>query len=153
MVMQIELTRGQITIVDDIDADLADVSWYAQLKPTTYYARRTTYNPTKRFMMHQIIASRIMGRPILKSERIDHIDRNGLNNTRANLRITTPRGNGINTKLPSNNVSGFKGVNEQKGRWQASTTYMGKSVYIGRYDTPEEAHAAYLAKLEELGYE
>lgn len=42
--------------------------------------------------MHDMIAERILGRPLPKGTRVEHIDGNGSNNTRANLRIILPSG-------------------------------------------------------------
>jgi len=49
-------------------------------------------------------------------------------------------------KRRSDNTSGFKGVTRSKGGgkpWQAQILFDSKYKYLGRFDTPEEAHAAY----------
>ena len=81
---------------------------------------------------------------------IDHEDGDGLNNRITNLRPATNAQNSHNKRKYSNNTSGFKGVSwhKQVGRWQAKIL----NTYIGMYDTPEEAHAAYcLAAQERFG--
>ena len=51
----------------------------------------------------------------------------------------------------SDNTSGFKGVYlHQKGRYVAMIKHNRKSIYLGLYDTPEEAAAAYFQKSKEL---
>ncbi len=74
------------------------------------------------------------------SEIVDHINRNKLDNRKCNLRITNQRVNAINSKLPSNNTSGHKGVRLNKhGSWVASITVNKKHIYIGSFRTKEEA--------------
>ena len=51
----------------------------------------------------------------------------------------------MNKKRPSNNKSGFKGVCQVGDKWQAGIKHQGKSIHLGWHDTPEEAHAAYVA--------
>jgi hypothetical protein len=48
--------------------------------------------------------------------------------------------------MRSTNTSGYKGVSwdEASGQWRAQITEDGKRVNLGRYNTPEEAHAAYM---------
>ena len=79
---------------------------------------------------------------------IDHIDRNGLNNSWANLRLATAMQNAANAKRYSSNTSGLKGVSYSSthGKWRA----MYSRYWLGHYDTKEEAHEAYLAKAREL---
>lgn len=76
---------------------------------------------------------------------IDHIDGDPLNNTFRNLRDVTQFGNMQNQRRPSrNNTSGYLGVRKKRNRWAATITTLGKVRNIGVFDTPEEAHAAYL---------
>lgn len=77
---------------------------------------------------------------------IDHKDGDKANNRIANLRPANNSQNGANSERPSNNTSGFKGVclYRKLGRYAARITFKGKSHHLGMYDTPEEAHAAYV---------
>ena len=83
---------------------------------------------------------------------IDHIDGNGLNNNPSNLRLATKSENMQNRGAYRNNTSGFKGVSQDKEtqRWIAKIRLHGKQRHIGRFQTPEEAHAAYVRAAEEL---
>jgi len=87
------------------------------------------------------------GRPL-----IDHRDGNPLNNRWTNLRLATHTNNAANRPRLPRNTSGFKGVSfdRRRGAWAAQITKEGKRYFIGRYATPEEAHAAYVAKAREL---
>lgn len=76
---------------------------------------------------------------------IDHEDGVGDHNWWINLRLATDEQNQANARLKKTNTSGFKGVSRvRSGRWQANIWYKKRSIYLGRFDTPEEAHAAYL---------
>lgn len=146
----IELTRGYQAIVDHEDADLADYNWSAQVGGKTCYAKRNAPRSSKsrtKIQMHRVILSRILGRELLPGELTDHINGNGLDNRRSNLRVANPAQNIYNTRTSASNKSGYKGVHQLKrnGRWQATIGVNGKKIHLGMYATAEEAHAAYCA--------
>jgi hypothetical protein len=150
--VQIPLGNDHFAIVDSIDADVARYYWH---HGDGYAVNGTT-------LMHRLILSRVVGRLLERDELVDHKDRNGLNNTRSNLRIATRAQNGQNRKVHKNNKSGYKGVTYYKSRnlWRASITVDGKCKTLGYYDTPEMAGYSYnqgalqyfgeFAKLNEL---
>lgn len=77
---------------------------------------------------------------------IDHIDGNKSNNQLDNLRLVNESGNSQNVRRPNKrNQSGFMGVIEFQNKWRASITINRKTIRIGDYATPEEAHQAYLS--------
>lgn len=141
--MEVQLTQAKIAIIDNVDADLAELRWYAQRAPTTFYAMRSIRKSdgkktTER--LHQIIARRmgIVGPP-------DHKDRDGLNNRRDNLRPADSVQNGANRGLQVNNASGYKGVSwyKRRGKWEARVQIEGKRRQLGYFDDPIEAAKAY----------
>ena len=77
-------------------------------------------------------------------EAIDHVDRNPLNNRIDNLRASNKSLNGANRPKQANNTSGHKGVTKHWRKWIAQIHVGGKNRYLGIYDTPEQAHAAYV---------
>lgn len=83
---------------------------------------------------------------------IDHIDGNGLNNRLSNLRECVPGENHQNVAPHKDNISGLLGVtwDKQTGRWRSRIMIERRQVNLGRFDTPEEAHAAYLAAKKNL---
>ena len=88
--MLIELTRGKRTIIDALDVDQAGRSWHAvpgnrSVGNYTFYAVRQ--KGSKRITPHREILERILGRRLQEGEECDHIDGNGLNNRRSNLRL------------------------------------------------------------------
>jgi hypothetical protein len=76
---------------------------------------------------------------------LDHADGNKGDDRIDNLRPATKAQNAYNSKLQSNNSTGFKGVHLSKknGRFQANIKGGGKNRFLGYFDTAEEAHAAY----------
>jgi hypothetical protein len=82
---------------------------------------------------------------------IDHIDRNPLNNNVENLRLATQAQNQINSTKPKNNTTGFKGVlATPSGKFQARLGYKGKKLYLGLFDTAEEAYECVVGVTKEL---
>lgn len=110
---------------------------------TGYAMSRTNGKAVK---MHRIITNAQRG------EYVDHIDGNPLNNVIENLRICKKQQNEYNTKIRSDNTSGFKGVSFSKKRkkYRAYITRDGKQYYLGYFNTKEEAAEAYNEKAKEL---
>lgn len=83
---------------------------------------------------------------------IDHIDGDGLNNTKQNLRICTQSENVMNQSIRSDNSSGYKGVwwDKQTNKWRAGIIISGKTVYLGRFDFLVNAARAYDFAAKEL---
>lgn len=81
---------------------------------------------------------------------IDHINGNPADNRFVNLRVATRSQNNANRKRIINR-SGFRGVTALKkdgkhtGRWMAAIKHKHKTMYLGSFDTPEAASAAYKA--------
>lgn len=134
-----------ITVVSIEDADLAEFNWTVQIDTHTQYARRAIYpnGRHKKIKLHQVIMERILGREMLSHEQVDHKDSNGLNNVRENLRLVVQAQNKINRKKYKNNKSGYKGVCPENDKWRADIQVNGKRIYLGAFDTKEDAYAAY----------
>lgn len=136
-------------LVDAVDSDLAQFNWSVEIAPYTQYANYRNKN----LKMHRIILARKLERQsLLPTEYVDHIDGNGLNNRRENLRLASCSQNNRNTRKRSNNTSGYKGVSKVKNRekWIAQIFIDGTNKYLGRFDTPELAYQAYCEKAKEL---
>lgn len=140
---EIPLTKGQVAIVDDADFEYLS-QWNWQF--THGYARRRVKESgkTRVIYMHRVIA-----RP-LEMEEVDHVNMDGLDNRRANLRCCNRSQNNCNRKVRSDSKIGLKGVRYQhhprsKKKFGASIRINGVSKYLGAYWTAEEAHAAYVA--------
>lgn len=77
---------------------------------------------------------------------VDHRDHDTLNNRRSNLRAGTQRDNNRNTpdRPRRDSSSRFKGVGRFRGGWRAQGFADGKTVWLGKFSTEDEARAAYL---------
>jgi hypothetical protein len=77
---------------------------------------------------------------------IDHINGDRADNRFANLRPASKSLNGANAKRRTDNTIGLKGVRWDKRRnhWTATIQVNGKKLHLGRFESPETAHAAYL---------
>ena len=140
----IPLTKNRHAIVDD-----EDYQWLSRHKwhyLRVGYAARSEKG--KIIYMHRVIAKTPNGMIT------DHIDMNGLNNTRSNLRICNKSQNGQNTKIriQSNKSSKYKGVTWHKlmKRWWARIYYLGSCHSLGYFDTEEGAAKAYNKRASEL---
>ena len=99
-----------------------------------------------RFMAHRLAWLHFHG--VWPEHQIDHIDENKSNNRISNLRDVPQSMNQHNAIKPrKDGTSGYRGVSWDKGktRWRAQIEVNGQKQYIGLFDTPKAAHAAYLA--------
>ncbi len=141
-VRQIPLTQGKVALIDDEDFERVNqYKWHAlrDSHGTTWYARHVTPNPTRvLLLMHRLIVNAPFGMEV------DHVNGDGLDNRRANLRICTHSENVCNQRK-THGTSRYKGVSWHKdtGKWQAQIKVNGRGMYLGCFTTEEEAHAAY----------
>lgn len=153
--IEIQLTKGYVAIVDDADADLAGIKWNVLPAGYTFYAKRQGYDCERNVyitvLLHRVIVERSLSRKLIKGEVIDHINRNGLDNRRENLRSCNQHQNAMNSRTPKNSILGVKGVTYIKGRkspYRGQITVGGKLLYLGHYTTAEAAHEAYCKAAE-----
>lgn len=97
--------------------------------------------------LHRLIMSALPGQVV------DHIDGNGLNNKRSNLRLLNHKGNMQNSRKRKNATSKYKGVswNTRKGLWRSRLYTSGVTQELGYYSDEEEAAKEYDKALEETG--
>lgn len=134
------LTQGYFTILDDED--------YEKLRWFTWRIYRKNYKGSwlcyvgrrekgKMELMHRII---LQPEPGLV---VDHINGNGLDNRRSNIRICTQSQNMKNRKVTRRSNSGYHGVRRCRGRWLASIKIDGRNTRIGWFDDPMQAAKAF----------
>jgi hypothetical protein len=145
---EIILTLGYKTQVDDSDyVWLTQWRWRASEEGSMVYAVRTDYsNGKKNLRMSRVILG--LTDPKIQG---DHIDRNGLNNQRHNLRTANNQQNSIN-QIGCNKSSHYKGVyyNKEKRMFSAQIKHNYKSTHIGHFKDEIEAAKAYDKKAKEL---
>jgi hypothetical protein len=105
----------------------------------------------KFYMAHRLVFLWMTGR--YPTNVVDHINRDGLDNRWCNLREATHTQNVANQKLRITNKLGLKGViaKERYGivKYEACIRVAGKRKHLGRFNTAQEAHQAYIRAAEE----
>jgi hypothetical protein len=149
----IHISKGQVVLVSDEDYErVNEYKWYAHESKTNgvhyrYYACRKDWHPsTDRqttmsdgrvvngyytiMRMHRFIID------CPRDKEVDHIDGNGLNNQRENLRIVTRLQNMWNQRTRKTSKSGYKGVSwdTKPKKWRATITVNHKMVNLGRFE-------------------
>lgn len=132
----VALTRGRFALVDAADFDDVNQLVWCHVNTGTGYA--VTNSGDAQISMHRWI----MGAP--DGVEVDHVNRDGLDNRRSNLRFATVRQNMVNKA--SRNRYGYKGIRfdaKYGGRWYASIRIDGARTHLGVWPTAEDAARAY----------
>ena len=135
-----------VALVDDEDFEyLNQFKWSANKIGNTFYAVRRIGIDCNRNM-------RYIHGTIMNGKGIDHIDGNGLNNQRNNLRFCNQSQNGGNSRKRGNCTSTYRGVSFYKKtkKWQANITINGKLIHLGYFVSEFAAAKAYNAKAIEF---
>lgn len=142
--VEIPLSRGLFARVSPEDSSLAQFRWHAVKAGHTYYAARRT--PDKTVYMHRAILGLVgEGRDVV----VDHINHDGLDNTRQNIRRCTQAQNTRNLRSRKPRLARV-GVSFNGSAWLARIRHMGRSIHLGSYATEHEAGIAYDAALKVL---
>jgi hypothetical protein len=139
MAKQIQLTKGMFAIVDDDDYErLSQHKW----RVSGRYAGRWLDKKNEQVsLMHREIAQPPSGMVV------DHINGDGLDNRKTNLRVCTHSQNLMNSVKHCKSSSRFKGVTFRKNRqhWNVRVRFQGKCIEVGSFDDEIEAARAYNA--------
>lgn len=145
----VELTQGKRAIVDDEDYDaVISRNWIAHKMGHCFYATRHVRLEKRVYSheyMHRSIMRRMLDRDIVTSEMCDHVNGDGLDNRRSNLRLATRSQNNRNRHYRRPNLSSvYLGVcwHGAARKWKASTDVDGRSVVIGFFASEFEAAKA-----------
>ncbi len=138
------MTRGMVALVDDEDyLELNRHQWYAKPKRNNCYAIRDIGRRKNRIIVG-------MHNQILGIKGVDHKNTNGLDNQRDNLRPANNSQNQWNSRPHKGRR--FKGVFKSSlgNNWYSRIQIKLNRIYIGTYQTEEEAAHAYDTKAKEL---
>lgn len=149
---EITLTQGKIALIDDADfGEISQYKWLAHRpnRCNVWYARRHTKSSSGQQL------TIVMHRQLLSAPpnmQVDHIDGNGLNNSRSNLRLCSRHENRLNSPSRKVGTSGFKGVswNSKRELWQVQIGLDGKNIYLGHFADEIEAARVYDNAAREL---
>lgn len=142
---QLQLTKGKVALVDDEDFERLDrFQWHAVVLNTgkLWYARTTLKLPDGEIFICPLHWA-VLEIRLKKGLVVDHIDGDGLNNQRSNLRVVLQRQNTQNKhKIYS---SKYPGVSLQKstGKWIAHIKIGEVVKHLGTFKTEEEAFERY----------
>lgn len=137
----IKLSQSLEAVIDAADAPLvAGRNWHAVLNRNVFYARscgRAESGKRRMVPLHRLLMSPPDG--LL----VDHIDGDGLNCRRSNMRLATIAENTCNQRLSAANKSQRRGVRWDKrwGKWVAYIGVAGRTVHLGRFKDLDEAAA------------
>jgi hypothetical protein len=134
---EIPLTQGKVALVDDEDyEELSKYKWCAHKHGRIFYAVRCTpKKPQKMIRMHRIVNK------TPEDLFTDHIDGDGLNNQKSNLRTVTTRENCQNHHHPKS--SKYPGVTLHHGLWQARIEINKELINLGFFKIEEDAYKKY----------
>jgi len=141
---RIPLTQGKFAIVDLDDYDrLCEHKWFAAKGNSTFYAARSIAprkGKARRLLMHREILK------VPEGMLVDHINRDGLDNRKANLRPATDAQNAYNRKKRSgSNRSRYKGLRWDRRcqKWRAEICADRTRMGLGLFENEIEAAKAY----------
>lgn len=140
----IGLTRGKVALIDDDDFErVSKFKWTSLYNPNNkkWYARRAVGGRGRQttIYMHRFI----LNAP--KGIQVDHINGEGLDNQKRNLRLATNAQNHQNQIKPVASKSGFRGVSfdKRRNKFYARIWLNGRRISLGRFQTAVEAARAY----------
>lgn len=153
MVKEIPLTQGKFALVDDEDYDWLNQWKWQAVKGTVkqrkvFYATRQAWSPSKKtVIMHRLIMNAPPGRMV------DHINGDGLDNQKINLRLVTRRQNMQNRHHKK--TSKYPGVCWKKHckLWVAKIQICKKSFHLGYFKSEKDAFEAYKEAVQDLAGE
>lgn len=137
----IPLTKGKFAIIDEEDDNkISGYNWTVLECPNASYARANSQVNKKSttILMHRLIMK------AQKGQEIDHINHNGLDNRKCNLRFCTHSQNQMNRRIQKK-TSEYKGVHWDRvtKRWQSAIKQNQKLIFLGRFANKKEAAMAY----------
>lgn len=158
---KIKLTQGKVALVDNEDYEfLNQYNWKAKKTRTDIYYADTNIGQENGKQTSLLIHRLILQKELEKNPKleVDHINHNGLDNQKHNLRLVTRSQNQMNNRHRKNNSSEYRGVSFHKksNKWQARICLNKTKIHLGLYDNEIDAADAYnkaaIELFKEYGY-
>ncbi|HEY1700861.1 MAG TPA: hypothetical protein VGG75_14215 [Trebonia sp.] len=150
-----KVAAGRVARVDAADyEELMQYRWLGWEKPASEYRRSNGPYACRQYRVDGKSVLLFMHTFLTGWRRTDHIDHDGLNNQRYNLRETTTAHNEHNSRARINTYSRYKGVTWSKAsrKWQAGIRVDGHLYYLGQFTDEKEAAQVYdTAAMREFG--
>lgn len=148
---KIQLTQDKFAIVDDEDfVVLNSFRWFAVRNEHC-----NDYRAARRDLINGLPRTVYMHRQIMGADIglvVDHVNHNGLDNRKSNLRVCTTKENLRNRVARRNNGTGYKGVSKYRNKFRAFIGKDGKDYHLGYFNKPEDAAKAYnMAAIKKFG--
>jgi hypothetical protein len=145
--IEIQLTQNMVAFIDDEDYDLVkDYKWHTHAHRNTYYAQTFPYikGTGRKGKKHYLSMHRLIIGATQPTQLVDHVNGNGLDNQKENLRFCTNSQNAMNRKQGWGS-SLYKGVSYKKAtdRWVSRIMLDYKYTYLGSFLSEEAAAKAY----------
>ena len=137
---KIKLTKGYQAIVDNEDFDwLNKWKWCAKVGHWGVYAIRRPWNKESKDYNWVYMHREVNKTP--KGLFTDHINGNGLDNRKSNLRTVTTQQNAFNTKKYRTNTSGYRGIyyDDSRGKYRVRIGADYKTVHLGSFKLLKDA--------------
>jgi hypothetical protein len=129
------IVKNYKILIDNEDLNLfTSKKWTIKVSPRNKYVRSSCHRNA--IFLHHLILNCF-------DKHIDHINGNGLDNRKSNLRIATRQQNAHNSRKRLDNKSGYKGVYKFQNKWRAMIGLNYKRIHLGLFDNIEDAAKAY----------
>lgn len=151
------VTQSQLQELLDYDPETGVLTWKVNGKGARKAGNRAGgYRPDgyrsisiggKRYLEHRVIWLYVTGS--FPREHTDHANGDQGDNRFCNLREATHAENMRNRRGHRNSKTGLKGTRALNGKWVSQISRNGRYKHLGTFDTPELAHAAYIAAAQQ----
>lgn len=151
-VKEVPLTQGKVALIDDEDYETVIARrCYARKQRNVWYAETTIWSDSRGRYVTVKLHTLLMGPPE-DGKSVDHVDGDGLNNQRRNLRWATRSEQRANSATCRTSRSGFKGVywEHRRQHWCSRLTVNNVVHYLGSYANVEDAARAYDTRAREI---
>lgn len=128
--------------ITSVDKKTSDMYGGYECNSVGHYTKKNGEVSEYRRFRYRLLLHRLILGKSTKLE-IDHVNGNGLDNRKENLRVCEHKHNMYNKKLYKNNTSGYKGVTKSGNKWGSSIKHEGRHIHLGNFENKIDAALAY----------